>query len=467
MQAISILAVKILKMNILEFLQSEGITTRAKGSTEHSSPCPVCGGNDRFQSWPERNRWLCRGCNKSGDLIELVRLCKGFSFSEACRFIGEDHRISSGGGSNVCTKSHRRPEQNRLSRKPKPVDSVSSAWLSKVENFIQWSHEQLLKDFDRLGWLKNDRGINLETVKRFKLGWNPKDFFRDRQSWGLPEEISQKTGKPKKLFLPSGLVIPGRDFAGRIARLKIRTAKPKPEQPKYYFLPGGSAALCFFGEPQKAFIVVESELDAILLAQESEDQLSAISTGSASIRPDLESHQILSSADLILISLDNDDAGGKASVQFWREAFVKSVFLFVPLQFGKDPSDAFKRGLDLKQWLRVGIDKCSVTQNLETGAKGGCGELEKHLDDVESVGQENNSIPGKFEQELIARFEKVIFEALRLYFRLKSERRGAEAGQLDTLMAGAEVAAGFGPDRNLSAALHFLEKFVWQGSLRA
>ncbi len=451
-------------MNILEFLQSEGISTRAKGSSEHSSPCPVCGGNDRFQSWPERNRWLCRRCNKSGDLIELVRLCKGLSFSEACRFIGVDHRISSGGGSNVWPKSQRRESRNSPTWQAKPAKGVSSAWLAKVESFIQWSHEQLLKNSDRLEWLKNDRGINLETVERFKLGWNPKDFFRDRQGWGLPEEVSQKTGKPKKLYLPSGLVIPGRDFAGRIVRLKIRKSKPRSEKDKYHFLPGGSAALCFFGEAQKAFIVVESELDAILLAQESEGKISAVSTGSASIRPDEPTLKALERADRVFVSLDNDTAGGKSAVQFWIETLGLKNSILWPIspKYGKDPSEAYKNGLNLSFWMTAGIREMDSLKNAENNKTAGHYEVQKRFDDVEPVRKENNSILGKFEQELIARFEQVIPEALRLYFRLKSEGRGTEAGQLNTLMAIAEVAAGFGLDQNLSAALHFLEKFVWQ-----
>lgn len=344
--------VRFSKMNILEFLTNEGITTRAKNQSEYSSPCPVCGGNDRFSIWPERNRWYCRGCNKAGDLIELVQSCKAMSFPEACRFIGEDHRISKSGGSNGSHKGVKRESRNPLRWQPEPVKVVSPKWLDKAKVFIDWSHEQLFSNSEQLNWLQAKRGINLETVKRFKLGWNPRDLFRERKDWGLPEEVSLKTGKPKKLFIPAGLVIPGLDSAGSINLAKIRRPNPPEGQARYYFLPGGGVAPCFFGDNISNLIVVESELDAALLAQESGGILAAVSTGSATNRPDLKSFEILSRADLLIISLDNDDAGGKAGVNFWPDTFSNARSWFIPTKYGKDHTAAFLSGFPLAGWLK-------------------------------------------------------------------------------------------------------------------
>ncbi len=340
-------------MNILEFLQSEGITTRAKNQSEYSSPCPVCGGNDRFSIWPERNRWHCRGCNKAGDLIELVQSCKALSFPEACRFIGEDHRISKGEGTrSASNRAKRESHKQHLAWQPKSAEVASSGWLDKAKVLIDWSHEQLLRNSEQLAWLQIERGINLETVKRFKLGWNPKDLFRERKAWGLPEELSQKTGKPKKLFIPAGLVIPGRGSAGSINLVKIRRPNPPEGQPRYYFLPGGVVAPCFFGDNLNNVIVVESELDAVLLAQESGGIISAISTGSATNRPDSKSFEILSRADHLIISLDNDDAGAKIGVNFWPDTFSNARSWFIPPKYGKDHTAAFLSGFPLAGWLK-------------------------------------------------------------------------------------------------------------------
>ena len=61
----------------------------------------------------------------------------------------------------------------------------------------------------------------MEVAKRFKLGWNNKDRWDSLQAWGLEPEINPETGKPKKVWLPRGLLIPC--FQGdKISRIKIR-----------------------------------------------------------------------------------------------------------------------------------------------------------------------------------------------------------------------------------------------------
>jgi hypothetical protein len=72
-----------------------GITLKRVSSTnggEYCSPCPDCGGDDRFRVWPHRGpngRFWCRQCDKSGDMIEFLRWQKGMSFKEACETVGK------------------------------------------------------------------------------------------------------------------------------------------------------------------------------------------------------------------------------------------------------------------------------------------------------------------------------------------------------------------------------------------
>jgi putative DNA primase/helicase len=56
---------------------------------EHRNvPCPMCGGEDRFQ-FTDRGwgRWHCRGCNEGGDGVRLVERMKGVDFREAARLV--------------------------------------------------------------------------------------------------------------------------------------------------------------------------------------------------------------------------------------------------------------------------------------------------------------------------------------------------------------------------------------------
>ena len=62
-------------MNILDQLQADAITVKKVSSTkggEYASPCPWCGGTDRFIIWPGQGRYFCRMCGKKGDFIQYL-----------------------------------------------------------------------------------------------------------------------------------------------------------------------------------------------------------------------------------------------------------------------------------------------------------------------------------------------------------------------------------------------------------
>jgi CHC2 zinc finger len=46
-------------------------------------PCPMCGGHDRFSVNTRKQLFNCRGCEASGDVINLVQFLDGASFKMA------------------------------------------------------------------------------------------------------------------------------------------------------------------------------------------------------------------------------------------------------------------------------------------------------------------------------------------------------------------------------------------------
>jgi putative DNA primase/helicase len=56
-----------------------------RGGKELTGPCPQCGGDDRFAvtGTAKKKVFNCRGCGKSGDVIELVKLLDGCDFERA------------------------------------------------------------------------------------------------------------------------------------------------------------------------------------------------------------------------------------------------------------------------------------------------------------------------------------------------------------------------------------------------
>jgi putative DNA primase/helicase len=56
-------------------------------------PCPACGGRDRFAVNVGKRIWNCRGCQKGGDVVDLVRHLDGVGFAAAVEILtGEKPR---------------------------------------------------------------------------------------------------------------------------------------------------------------------------------------------------------------------------------------------------------------------------------------------------------------------------------------------------------------------------------------
>jgi len=345
-------------MTILTLTEQDGIQLKRVAGThggEYAGPCPGCGGRDRFRVWPEEGdggKWWCRAEDKGGDCIEYLRHFRNMSFRDACSFLKIDP-----GPMDTASQPARKHEWT-----PREIISPVNVWVKKFMDFVDWCQVQLWSDSgkDALERLKVERGLSEETIKKFCLGWNPKDLWRDRKAWGAPEEIKEN-GKPKKLWLPEGIVIPC-FFGDELKRVRVK--RKDEDKPRFVFIPGSSSIPMIIGDNRKIFIVLESELDAILLHQEIGDMAGVIALGNAQSRPDKVTADLLRSADLILVALDNDEkkedeggenTGAKEAWGWWPDHF-KRAKRQVPFD-GKDPGEMWKNGVDLKMWVEVGIKR--------------------------------------------------------------------------------------------------------------
>lgn len=331
---------------ILDLLNNTGLTPRRTASTnggEYHSPCPGCGGDDRFAAWPEQGehgRYWCRVCDKKGDAIQFLMDFQGMTFKEAAGVVGKPLSLA------------RNNAPRKIKQIPPKPEPPSDMWVGRVTRLVEDAHGNLLKNRDKIRWLKNERGISLDTVKRHHLGWLSKDHYRTRVNWSLKEDI-KPNGKPKKLFIPSGLIIPY--LVEKPVRIRVRRDNPG-EWGRYYILPGSSS------EPMVIFpqgdavtnpmIIVESELDAILLSQELKSPYSIIALGFAQAKPHDELVLALHCAPYIIVCLDADIAGNKAT-RYWCETYQNAVWFPMLLAHGKDPTEAYLNGLDLNLWLEA------------------------------------------------------------------------------------------------------------------
>ena len=326
---------------LLELITQDGLTPARKGPDEWCSPCPACGGNDRFIIHPEQGRFWCRGCGLKGDVIEYLRQHRGMTFHQAAEYAGRPASSPAG------QTSPRTPQAARRTTPTPPPE----AWTAQAERLTTEAHKALVADPARLKWLRTKRGLTKETVERFRLGWIERDLYADRATWGLPPEL-REDGKPKKLFLPAGLLIPGPD------RLRIRRAKPG-EFGKYFVAPGSGNAPLVIGadHPSESTgaVIVEGELDAMLLCQEIPGPVLIIAMGSTSNGPAPAMVADLARRPFVLISLDADAAGGKAAWQRWMNAIPNATRAPVPATWGKDHADAFLSGHNLSEWFAMAL----------------------------------------------------------------------------------------------------------------
>lgn len=344
-------------MNCLDLAQKKVKLRKAAstGGGEWQGPCPCCGGEDRFHVWPAENEgrggYWCRQCGKTGDNIQFLRDFEGIGFKEACIELDiplpdrppPDRTGALRGAPKV-------PEPPSVPAfEPSEAMPPADLWQEKAERFVKWSEDNIQKCPETIKWL-TERGIGAEAVVNFRLGWNAgedeKDIYRPRKAWGLPE-IVKDDGRPKALWIPRGLVIPY--MIDRVV-YRIRIRRPEGE-PRYYVIPGSSMATMIVGRERRAFVVVESELDAIACAAAC-PLAGAVALGSVAAKPDADAHEVLAGALQILNALDYDAAGAKA-MAWWGEHYPRCARWPVPM--GKDPGDAARMGIDLNKWIKVGL----------------------------------------------------------------------------------------------------------------
>jgi DNA primase len=338
--------------NLIEFLEADGNTLKKTASTnggEYHSPCPACGGEDRFAVWPEQGKYgcyWCRRCEISGDSIQYLRDFQGMTYPEAAERVGKpinpypNQRITT-------TRKTLKKEKIMDKENPKPPNE---AWQDRSSARVNFAHEALLAIGNKLEWLKKERGITTDSVKRHQLGYVFKNLYFERTQWGLPQELKEN-GKPKKIFIPSGLLIPYMP-SGKPIRIRVRRDDPG-EYGRYYIVPGSSLEPMIImpdGEAENhPVIIVESELDAILLRQELSSPCIVVGLGSAQAKPHADLVALLKLAPAIIVALDADTAGNKAT-QFWCEHFPQAMWFPMLRECGKDPTEAFISGLDLNLW---------------------------------------------------------------------------------------------------------------------
>ncbi len=304
-----------------------------------------------------REDWYrCYGCDERGDLCKLFSRLHNLNDSDGFvefskRFLGGVEKRGHG------ARGYAAPQPPKAAAGPKftPGDPppCPDTWAARARKFADYAHEQLFLPANAaaLDYLLG-RGLTEATIREFHLGWNPKDYFRPRQAWGMPAE-KKPNGQWRHLRLARGWVIPT-IVGDTVWRLKIRqpneVLQANKEEAKYLQVPGGCQRTWVLRPERRVFVLIETEFDALLTVQAAGDQVGAIPLGAASNRPDKEAYPLLREAALIINALDYDPAGGKNTWSWWVEHFPRNHERY-PAPQGKDLGEYVAAGGDVRAWV--------------------------------------------------------------------------------------------------------------------
>ena len=344
-------------MDLKQLMEKDGFEFKRIGTSKSSeaiyaSPCPWCKGEDRFRIFigdKGPGNFICQKCQiekrlrYKGFVLDYLIEIKNMEISEAksilglSQYKGKRRRI-------LLSDNPGEKNQNLTSG----ISIPNSAWRNYMQDFVRQSISYLTegKKHPVHGWLK-DRGISKNTCQKFKLGFNLNGFMVTRTELGFGISSDGK----KEIYFPAGLVIP--HFRnGHILSVKIRSFK-KNATNRYSNIQGSKLTPMVIGNNSNRFIIVESELDGFLLNQiATDDFITVVVLGSASIRPDRQLFKCLQQAQTVLVALDDDPAGNANFNTWWADRLPHCV-RWLPIK-GKDPSESYQNGVNIDIWIKAG-----------------------------------------------------------------------------------------------------------------
>ncbi len=277
------------KIDVLALLGLKGKKQDATtNGGEWKTACPVCGGKNRFNVWPNHpdgSRAWCRQCGKSFDGLDLYELINNTNTKTAIQELQNNPVIVA------------RPEPCRSNENQIDLDTwnKTAALLCEEWHWDLWKPDNSAA----LQWLI-DRGLNEQGIVENNIGFNDHDHYMDGAAWGMNDK--------NKVFIPKGITIPNTGHY-----VNIRRSVPAKAKDKYWKIAGSRGFIFTAGQSYDHTIgyLFESELDAILASQSEFDAAYFSLPAQQTLKPEF-SH-CFDRIDTLIICMDNDDPGRAAA----------------------------------------------------------------------------------------------------------------------------------------------------------
>ena len=265
----------------------ESITQRSKGANMYV--CPLCGsgtGNHSTGAFSIKDgtSWKCFSCNEGGDIFDLIGKYEGIAdHSKQLKRAGELFRITIDSYGATAQEDFRE-YQNQPKTEQYTHKSIHTADYTQF--FLKAN-----KDIEKTTY---HRGISLETLNRFKIGYV--------ENWRHPKAPNAPASP--RLIIPTSK----ESYLARDTRENI------PEEQKPYSKSKVGSIHIFNAKAlqtaTKPIFIVEGELDALSIIEVGGE---AVALGTTTkVKSLLEILKTTKPEQPLIISLDNDEAGEKA-----------------------------------------------------------------------------------------------------------------------------------------------------------
>lgn len=302
-----------------------------------------------FMVSPERQSYHCFGCEEGGDIFDFVMKREHVDFAEALRMLAQRAGVTLKGYDAKAGKAKQRLFDANEQTAAYFVAALAHAAGKTARDYLK------------------SRGLKEKTIKQFRVGFAPDDYtalVEALKKKGFSEQeltdagVAGRGARGPYARFRGRLMIPITDtqgsvrgFTGRILDEEAKDTGKYVNTPETEIYHKGK--LVFALDQAKDAIV---EADSVVLVEGQMDVLSAHQAGTTNIvavsgtgMTEEQLRQLTRFTKTVVLALDNDEAGRKASLRILELIGDRDVELkMVDLGEHKDPDELITK--DAKAW---------------------------------------------------------------------------------------------------------------------
>lgn len=335
----------------------ESVTQKSKGANLYV--CPLCGsgtGKSGTGAFSIKNgtSWKCFSCNAGGDIFDLYGAINGTTdHNEQLRGLSEMYGIQVASYRSTAQEDFSPEYQNHAKNEQYTHNSIHTSVYTQADPPQQTDYTdfflQAHKAVEQTDYWKR-RGLSKETVDRFKLGYVAE--------WRHPKA-------PKAPTSPR-LIIPTSPYS----YLARDTRETIPEEQRAYSKSKVGSIQLFnkkaLQTAKKPIFIVEGELDALSIIEVGGEAVALGTTTKSKALIELLKAQ--APAQALIIALDNDEAGQRASRELTEglQGLNIPCYSFNPCGQYKDANEALQRD---REALTIAVEEAEHLQDEEAQAQ--------------------------------------------------------------------------------------------------